>query len=295
MRASILIVSKNRKQDLLKTLLILESIINKSEVEVLVFLDGCTDQSMDLQNELTWVRWFISPLSIGASAARHQIYPLAKAEILIGLDDDAHPLNLNFIAESEILFKQNSNVAILAFEEIKGVFLSDFEALKQSENQNKEFLFSEFIGCGFAIRKSVYNITNGFPVWIDIYGEESCLSIEVLAKGFDILYTNKIKVNHRVDREQRKLDMQNYFRFEKQLKNSTYFFLVYYPFPLLNILKLYWHNFRKYALSDIKYFKIYFKTISIVFIHIPKILKYRSPVDKSVIEKMRNLSTQNIK
>jgi GT2 family glycosyltransferase len=295
MRASILIVSKNRKQDLLKTLLILESLINKSEVEVLVFLDGCTDDSLNLQNELTWVKWFVSPVSIGASAARHQIYPLANAEILIGLDDDAHPLNENFITQIEILFANNSNVAIVAFEEVKGVFESDAEALKQSQNQNKEFLFSEFIGCGFAIRKSVYNITNGFPVWIDIYGEESCVSIEVLAKGYDILYSNKIKVNHRVNREQRKLDKQNYFRFEKQLKNSAYFFLVYYPLPLLNVLKLYKHNFKKYALSDIKYFKIYFKTVGVVFINIPKILKYRNPVDKSVIEKMRNLSTQNLK
>lgn len=295
MRTSILIVSKNRKQDLLKTLLILESLINKSEVEVLVFLDGCTDDSAALENELHWVKWFISPVSIGASAARQRIYPLANAEILIGLDDDAHPLNANFIEQIEMLFVNNSNVAIVAFEEVKGVFDSDIEALKQSQNQNKEFLFSEFIGCGFAIRKSVYNVTNGFPVWIDIYGEESCVSIEVLSKGYDILYSNKIKVNHRVNREQRKLDKQNYFRFEKQLKNSCYFFLVYYPLPLLNILKLYWHNFKKYAVNDSKYFIIYFKTIGIVFIHIPKILKYRNPVDKSVIEKMRNLSTQNLK
>lgn len=295
MKASILIVSKNRKEDLLQTLLILESLIDRSEVEILVFLDGCTDNSIDLQNELTWVKWFVSLKSIGASAARHEIYPLAISEILIGLDDDAHPLCQDFIIKISALFAQYPNVGILAFEEIKGVFASDIEALKQSEKQNKEFLTSEFIGCGFAIRKSVYNQTNGFPIWVDIYGEEACLSIEVLSKGYDILYSNKIKVNHRVNREQRKLDKQNYFRFGKQLKNSSYFFLVYYPFPLLNILKLYRHNFKKYALSDLKYCKIYFKTIIIVLLHIPKILKYRKPVDKSVIMRMRNLSIQNFK
>lgn len=290
MRASILIVSKNRKQDLFNTLLILESLINKSEVEILVFLDGCTDGSEDLQIKIPWVRWYISSISLGASAARHQIYPLATSEILIGLDDDAHPLNANFIEQIEMLFTNNPNVGILAFEEIKGVFISDVEALKQSQREIKEFLCSEFIGCGFAIKKSVYNKTNGFPVWIDIYGEESCVSIEVLAKGYDILYSNKIKVNHRVDREKRKLDKQNYFRFGKQLKNSTYYFLVYYPFPLINILKLYWHNFKKYALSDFEYCRIYFKTIFVVLINIPKILKYRNSVDKSLIIKMRNLS-----
>ncbi|WP_409415547.1 glycosyltransferase family 2 protein [Flavobacterium sp. PS2] len=291
MEASILIVSKNRREDLFKTLHILDSLIDKTQVEVLVFLDGCTDDSVGLQNELTWVRWFVSPKSIGASAARHRIYPLAVSEILIGLDDDAHPLNEDFLFKIETLFKKYPNVGIIALEEIKGIYPSDIEALKEAESEKKEFLSSEFIGCGFAIRKSVYNQTNGFPVWIDIYGEESCLSIEVLAKGFDILYSNEIKVNHRVNREQRKLVKQNYFRFGRQLKNATYYFLVYYPFPLMSILKLYWHNLKKYALSDFGYCKIYFKTIFVVSIHIPKILKYRNPIDKNVIVKMRKLSS----
>ncbi len=290
MKASILIVSKNRKQDLFKTLNILESLIDKSEVEVLVFLDGCTDESESLKKEFNWVKWFVSAKSIGASAARHQIYPLANSEILIGLDDDAHPLNIDFVNQIELLFKQNPQVGILAFEEIKGIFQSDEEALEQAETVNKEYLTSEFIGCGFAVRKSVYNLTNGFPVWIDIYGEESCLSIEVISKGYDILYTNQIKINHRVNKEQRKLSKQNYFRFGKQLKNSTFYFLVYYPFPLVNILKLYWHNFKKYALTDKECFKIYFKTLLIVMSNTPKVLKYRKPINKAVILKMRSLS-----
>lgn len=291
MKASILIVSKNRKKDLIKTLSVIASLIDKTEVEVLVFLDGCTDDSQNLQHELSWVRWFISEKSMGASAARHQIYPLANSDILIGLDDDAHPLNKDFIYKIETLFNENPIVGIIAFEEIKGVFTSDEGALAKSEDSKKEFLCSEFIGCGFAIRKSVYNKTNGFPLWIDIYGEESCLSIEVMSKGFDILYTNQIKVNHRVNKERRKLDKQNYFRFGKQLKNTTYYFLVYYPFPVLSIIKLYWHNFKKYALTDWECFKIYLKTIPIVLSHTPVILKYRNPVDKELIIKMRKLSS----
>lgn len=290
MKATILIVSKNRKVDLFKTLNILNNLIDKSQVEVLVFLDGCNDDSKSLKNELTWVRWFISEKSIGASAARHQIYPLAKSEILIGLDDDAHPLNSDFIERIEDLFEKNTNVGIFAFEEIRGLFQSDVEALIQARIEKIEYPTSEFIGCGFAIRKSVYNLTNGFPVWIDIYGEESCLSIEVLSKGYDILYSNEIKINHRVNKSQRKLSKQNYFRFEKQLKNAAYYYLVYYPFPLLKILKLFWHNFKKYALSDLTFCKSYFKATFAVMINLPRILSYRNPIDKSVISKMKTLS-----
>jgi GT2 family glycosyltransferase len=290
MQASILIVSKNRKEDLFKTLTIIDSLIDKSQVEVLVFLDGCTDSSEEFVKELEWIRWFVSNKSIGASAARHKIYPLGNGEILIGLDDDAHPLNKDFINLTETLFQENSNVGVLAFEEVKGIFANDIDAFEGSEKVKKEFLCSEFIGCGFAIRKSVYMSINGFPVWIDIYGEESCVSIEVLANKYDILYTNRVKINHRVNKEQRKLNKQNYFRFEKQLKNSTYYFLVYYPFPLFNILKLYWHNFEKYALKDLECFKIYFKTVFVVLVNSPKILRYRNPVDKTLIVKMRELA-----
>nr|WP_315152657.1 glycosyltransferase [uncultured Flavobacterium sp.] len=289
MRASIVIVSKNRKEELLKTLKIIGLLIDKFQVEVLVFLDGCTDDSEVLMNELKWVSWFVSAKSIGASAARQRLYPFAKGELLIGLDDDAHPLTKDFVSKIEILFQENATVGVLAFEEVKGVFESDSAALEQSEKIKKEFLCSEFIGCGFAIRKSAYLETNGFPVWIDIYGEESCVAIEVLAKGFDILYTNQIKVNHRVNKEQRKLRKQNYFRFGKQLKNSTYYFLVYYPYPLYAILKLYWHNLKKYALTDWEFSKIYFKTIFIVLINVPRVLRYRNPVDKTLIIKMREL------
>lgn len=290
MRASIVIVSKNRKEELLKTLKIIGLLIDKFQVEVLVFLDGCTDDSEVLMNELKWVSWFVSAKSIGASAARQRLYPFAKGELLIGLDDDAHPLTEDFISKIEILFQENATVGVLAFEEVKGVFESDSAALEQSEKIKKEFLCSDFIGCGFAIRKSAYLETNGFPVWIDIYGEESCLAIEVMAKGFDILFTNTIKINHRVNIVQRKQNKQNYFRFGKQLKNTTYYFLVYYPWPFWNILKLYWHNFKKYALTDWEFSKIYFKTIFIVLINIPRVLRYRKPVDKALILKMRGLS-----
>ncbi|RTY85566.1 glycosyltransferase family 2 protein [Flavobacterium sp. RSP15] len=289
MQTSILIVSKNRKSELEYTLNILAQIIDFSENEVLVFLDGCIDNSKILKEKFCWVGWFSSEKSIGASAARHQLYPKAKGQFLIGFDDDAHPLQSDFITRTLSVFERYPIVGIVAFQEIKGVFGSDQEALSQVNSIAEEYFTNEFIGCGFAIRKEAYQATNGFPVWIDIYGEESCVAIEVLSKGFDIMYSNKIKVNHRVDREERKLMGQNYFRFGKQLKNTTYYYLVYYPFPVVKILKLYWHNFIKYALSDIKCFKIFFNVIFEVLLNIRKILKYRKPISETIINKIQYL------
>ena len=291
MQVSILIVSKNRKEELEFTLNVLAQMIDFSIHEVLVFLDGCTDGSSVLKNKMDWVKWFSSEKNIGASAARHHLYPKAKGQFLIGLDDDAHPLSVDFIKQTICLFNKYSNVGIISFQEVKGIFTTDSEALAQSESPEEEYYTNDFIGCGFSIRKTVYEATNGFPVWIDIFGEESCVAIEVLANGIDILYSNKIKVNHRVNREVRKNAGQNYFRFGKQLKNTTYYFFVYYPFPFIRIIKLYWHNFRKYALTDAKCFKIYFKTVLEVILHLPRVLKYRNPVEVALIKKIRNLKS----
>lgn len=291
MQASIFIVSKNRKKELEFTLQVLERYLDLSIHEVLVFLDGCSDNSELLQFQYNWVKWIVSEKSIGASAARYQLFQKAQGKLLIGLDDDAHPLSADFIVKTECILEKYPNVGIIAFQEIKGIFSSDEEALKQVNlKEVKEYYTNEFIGCGFAIRKEVYLATNGFPVWIDIYGEESCVSLEVMACGYDIIYSNTIKVNHRVNIAERKLNGQNYFRFGKQLKNTTYYYLVYYQFPLVKILKLFSHNFRKYALMDWKYFKIFFNTIFEVVRGVPSVLKYRSPVDKKVLKKIRSLS-----
>lgn len=290
MQASILIVSKNRKEALEKTLLILEKVIDFSIEEVLVFLDGCTDTSYQLKHKFNGIKWYESEQSLGASRARNELYAKAQGNILIGLDDDAHPLSADFVTQAADIFNNYPTAGVIAFQEIKGIFASDIIALQSVSLIEQEYFTNEFIGCGFAIRKDVYEATNGFPVWIDIYGEESCVSIEVIKKKYDIIYSNKIKVNHRVNLEERKENGQHYFRFGKQLKNSTYYFLVYYPFPLINILKLYWHNFHKYALTDFKFFKIFFEIILEVLINIHKVLKYRNPVDKIVIDKVRSFT-----
>lgn len=290
MQASILIVSKNRKEELAFTLKVLVRYLDLTIHEVLVFLDGCSDNSELLQVQFGWIKWVVSEKSIGASAARHQLYPMAIGQFLIGLDDDAHPLSTDFIIKASNIFKKYPNVGIIAFQEIKGVFVSDEDAVKQVTLKEDEYYCSEFIGCGFAIRKDVYEAINGFPIWIDIYGEESCVSMEVLAEGYDMIYSNAIKVNHRINIAARKLIGQNYFRFGKQLKNTTYYYLVYYPFPLVKIFKLYGHNFGKYALMDWTYFKIFLKTIFEVLLGLPNVMKYRSPVDKKVLKKMKSLS-----
>lgn len=291
MKASILIVSKDRKAELRKTILILEKYISKEYHEILIFLDNPIDGSEKLQQEFTWIHWEISTETYGASKARSLLYRKAKGDILIGFDDDSHPLQHDFIERTSHLFRSRQNLGLIAYREIKGVYGKEEQIPPDPLSGREDFLTRDFLGCGFAIRKNVYNKTRGFPEWIDIYGEEVCLALEVLDVGYDLLYTYNIAVNHRVNRDLRKKSGANYLRFEKQLKNTTYFYLVYYPFPLLlkKIGRLYFVNFRKYALQDATFFKAWIKALGVNVREFKAVLRYRSPVSKRTITRFNSL------
>lgn len=290
MEISICIVSKNRKSALRKTLRIVAGLVDKQKYEILVFLDGCEDDSNTLLKEFLDFQWYESSRSIGASPARRVLFAAAKGTIIIGFDDDAHPLQTDFIESTKQLFANNPKVGVLAFEELKGVFPDDRAAL-QHHVSKQEYLCNSFVGCGFAMRRNVYEQTAGFPEWMDIYGEEGCVSIQVIDLGYDILYTSEISVNHRVDREQRKTSGSNAFRFERQLCNMALYFLVFYPAHLLARKwgRLFWHNFRKYALKDRKFFFAYFKGLVRFLLKFFKVLSFRKPVTKVTIQKINKL------
>ncbi|GAA3621265.1 glycosyltransferase family 2 protein [Flavivirga jejuensis] len=282
MKLSFLIVTKNRPDDLSFTLNKLKSLIDLSLHEVLVFIDDCKTTEA-IVHQFDWVNWTISKKPLSASPSRSVLYKKAKGAVFIGLDDDAHPISEGFINNVEKEFGNNERLGIIAFQEVRGLFKTDGVALQYAK-LNESYFTNDFIGCGFAIRKSVYNITNGFPVWINIYGEEPALALEVLNLNYQILFCHNIVVNHRIDIEKRKLKGRNYFRFEQQLRNSIRCYLVYYPNPIIKIVKLLVHNFGKYALSDFKYFKLFFKVCFSTLFQIFNILKYRRPIKKSTLQ-----------
>jgi hypothetical protein len=286
MNISFLIVTKNRPEELEFTLKQLQMIFDAVNHEVLVFIDGClaTEQ---LQSQFSWVKWYVSDKSISASPARNFLYSKASGEIFIGLDDDAHLISDEPIQTIKTYFGINENLGILAFLEIKG--LLDDPKKKLTGIDKQEFFTTEFIGCGFAIRKKVYDKTNGFPVWMDIYGEETCLSIETMDLDYDILYTNQVAVNHRIDIEKRKLQGKNYFRFQKQLQNSFRVYMVYYRNPFIKIVKLLFHNFKKYAISDTVYFKLYVKAVGNMIWNFALVLKRRRKMTVNTQQKLKML------
>ncbi|HEA29135.1 MAG TPA: glycosyltransferase family 2 protein [Leeuwenhoekiella sp.] len=290
MDISICIVSKNRKAVLHKTLTVLQAAIDHEKSEVLVFLDGCEDDSNELLMEFPDFKWLESSKCIGASPARRVLFAAAQGTFILGFDDDAHPLQMDFIDKTKQVFSKNPQVGVLTFEEIKGIYPND-QAVLESHVPKQKYLCNSFVGCGFAIRRTIYEQTAGFPEWMDIYGEEGCIAIQVIDLGYDILFTSEISVNHRVDRQQRKTGGRNVFRFERQLCHMALYFLVFYPAHLLprKWSKLFWHNLKKYALKDPKFLIAYFKGLAGFLLKFFTVLSFRKPVSKATVKKMNEL------
>ncbi|MDA0176125.1 hypothetical protein C7H62_1950 [Mesoflavibacter sp. HG96] len=289
MDISFLIVTKHRAADLKVTLDKLYKIIDLSVHEVLVLIDGC-NATEAIVKDYNWVNWTILQQSVSASPARAILYKKAKGDIFVGLDDDAHPLTTNFNNAVKHYFEINPNLGIIAFQEVRGLFNTDQDAL-QHVKTGEDYITTDFIGCGFAIKKSVYEATNGFPKWMTIYGEEPALAIEVLDLGYDILYTYNLQVNHRVNTKLRKQQGRNYYRFKHQLRNSIRYYLVYHPKPIKKLIRLLWHNFKSYALTDFKYFKMYWQVVFSALFSLRSILKFRQPVKRSTLLKQTNLKS----
>lgn len=288
MDISFLIVTRQRADDLRVTLSKLKTLIGEDEKsEVLVYIDGC-QETKSLIKEFNWVHWTFSNKSVSASPARAILYKKAKGTILVGLDDDAHPISEDFINQLKATFANNTKVGIIAFQEVRGLFKSDDTALEHSKEADA-YITNDFIGCGFAIKNEVYKKIKGFPVWMNIYGEESAVALEVLNNQYDILYYPELKVNHRIDVEARKKRGRNYFRFENQLRNTIRYYLVYYPNPIYKIAKTLFHNFKKYAIKDPRYFKSYVKIVFSTLFFIFSLFKYRNTVKQETIVKRNQL------
>lgn len=283
---SILITTSGRVNDLKTTLNYLYNTCDLKKVEVLVVSDGCSRTYELSKTDFHWVNWYNLEVKVGASAARNYLYNKAKGKYLIGLDDDAHVISENALENITEIFNEFPNTGIIAFKEYKGLDIT----VRKGDSSTVERV-NDFVGCGFCIKNEIYKQTNGFPLWMDIYGEESCVAIEVLNLGYDILYTNRIAVHHRVDKEARRNAGYSLFRFKKSLLNGNKFYWVYYPTTYLPraLVKIFIHNFFKYAIKSPAYFhgfvSIYIKLIG----QLPGLFKYRNPVSSKTIMKSRTL------
>lgn len=228
--ASVIILSWNRKKEILKTIADLK-LQTYREFEIIVIDQGSNDNSVSaIKAVYPDIQIICLHKNMGVPFGRNVGALNAKGEILVFLDNDAS-LAEDAIDRAVNTLSKNSNIGIVGFkilnEHTKTIDLCSWVYQKSKIKAfDTEFYTYTFCGCGHAIKKEVFKKIGYY--WDELFfgWEEIELSIKILNAGFDILYDPSIIVYHRLSSGNRII---NKLHECLRLRNSLWVIWRYYP------------------------------------------------------------------
>ncbi len=239
---SILITTKNRKDDLALTLSEISDLIERSDMECVVFDDGSTDGTYELIKEnFPTIKVKRNPVSRGYIYCRNVMLNETKADYAISLDDDAHFLSENPLEIIKNHFLENPNCGLVALRIFWG--LQEPDSVVWNENTHK---VQGFVGCAHVWRMSAWRAIPDYPEWFVFYGEENFASYQLFKKNWEIHYFPEVLVHHRVDVKSRKNDADYAVRLRRSLRSGWYLFFLFYPLQTIPKKMVYslWAQFK---------------------------------------------------
>ncbi len=272
-KISLLIATKNRREDLFLTLQKIMPLVEKNDIACVVFDDGSTDgTSQMLQNYYPSILLLRNEMSKGYIFCRNKMLNETTADYAISLDDDAHFLTENPIEIIENYFSENLKCGLLALRIYWNKNKLENEATKETSQ-----IVKSFVGCGHVWRMNAWNEIANYPEWFEFYGEENFAALQLFINKWEIHYLPNILVQHRVDLKTRTIANKDFgFRYRRALRADWYNFFMFYP--KLEIVKKMSYSIamqfkNKIFKGDFKVIKPVFLALMDVIINFPKIVK----------------------
>src|SRR5258708_9512956 len=115
MTVSVMSTRKGRIVDLRRTCHVLRQ-LNPAPLEVLFTIDGFTEDVHEaVKAELQQARVFVNQIGLGSVASRDRMMRQARGDLVLAVDDDSYPEQLDCIARIVPLFEQRPKLAVLHF------------------------------------------------------------------------------------------------------------------------------------------------------------------------------------
>ncbi len=191
---SILITTRNRAQELEKTLIALKDILKRPDVECLIWDDGSVDGTEQVLMRFLNLTVIKQESARGYLAARNQLLAMAKGKYAISLDDDAQFLSGNPLSEIQSHFEKHPKCGAIAFRIFWGG-----DPPQSEQTHEVPLVVKGFVGCGHAWRLEAWRQIPDYPEWFGFYGEEEVAAMDLFANGWQVWYQPSILVWHRVD------------------------------------------------------------------------------------------------
>ena len=193
---SVMITTKNRASDLRRTCRVLEQ-LNPPPLEVLITMDGCTEDAVKavkaVKAELPHVQLFVNPVGLGSVASRDRMIREARGDLVLALDDDSYPEQLDCISRILPLFEQRPKLGVLHFPQRTDEYP---ETLAGTNFDSKEHLTRSFANSGAVLRRSTYLQLSGFePRFFHMY-EEPDYALQCVAAGYHVVFSPIVTIRH---------------------------------------------------------------------------------------------------
>jgi GT2 family glycosyltransferase len=190
---SVMITTKNRTSDLRRTCRVLQQ-LNPPPLEVLITLDGCTADVMGtVKAELPEARLFVNQVGLGSVASRDRMMREARGDLVLALDDDSYPEQLDCISRILPLFEQRPKLGVLHFPQRTDEYP---ETLAGTNFDSKEHLTRSFANSGAVLRRATYLLLAGFESRFFHMYEEPDYGLQCVAAGYDVLYSPVVTIRH---------------------------------------------------------------------------------------------------
>jgi glycosyltransferase involved in cell wall biosynthesis len=268
---SILITTKNRKSDLVFTLEKINYLIQKNEVECVVFDDGSKDGTYEyIKENFPKIRLQRNAVSKGYIYCRNKMLNETHAIYAISLDDDAHFVTENPLESIQTFFETNPQCGLLALR----IFWGLEEPISVVSNEQSHQV-QGFVGCAHVWRMSAWRAIPNYPEWFVFYGEENFASYQLFKTNWQVQYFPPILVNHRVDIKSRKNNADYVIRLRRSLASSWYLLFLFFPIASIPRKMGYsiWMQLQKVGKGDFKVLQAIILALLDLVLAIPKIVK----------------------
>jgi len=166
---------------------------------------------------------FVNQIGLGSVASRDRMMREARGDLVLALDDDSYPEQLDCIAHIVPLFAQRPKLAVLHFPQRTDEYP---ETLAQTDF-GAEHRTRLFANSGAVLRRSTYLQLPGFePRFFHMY-EEPDYALQCVAAGYDVLFSPVITIRHHYSSQARN-EMRVHHR---HARNELWSTLMRCPFP----------------------------------------------------------------
>ena len=179
MNASLVITSKNRKEDLKVAI---QSAISQTLLhEIIVIDDGSNDgTSQMVADEFPGVLLHIFNESKGLIVRRNEGASLATGDVIFSIDDDAE-FSSPYVVEQTLKEFSDSRIGAIAIPYIEP--RKAHVLLQKAPDENKIWVTDRFIGTAHAVRRDLFLKLGGYRVNLIHQGEEGDFCIRMLNFG----------------------------------------------------------------------------------------------------------------